>query len=276
MSTRFTKYQGLGNDFVIIDDLASAEPSLSVAERRALCDRHTGVGADGVLTLLAPRAHGAVARMHITNADGSVPQMCGNGLRCVSLWLRHNRVVAIDQEHLVQTDAGPRRCRVLNDQDVRVEMGPARFDLPVQVPAWFREHLVVEGRTFRASAASMGNPHLVLEAEADVVLAARVGPLLELDPRFPEKTNVEFASLRDDGSIDVVVWERGVGLTQACGTGACAVAAVFARAGKVPFDADIVVRLPGGALTVRVPAGDGPVWMTGPARRVFTGELASS
>ena len=123
----------------------------------------------------------------------------------------------------------------------------------------------------------MGNPHLVLEAEADVQLAARVGPVLEIDPRFPGKTNVEFASLRDDGdgavSLDVVVWERGVGLTQACGTGACAAAAVFARAGTVPFDRDVVVRLPGGALTVNVPSGDGAVWMTGPARRVFAFEL---
>lgn len=275
---KFAKYEGLGNDFVIVDDLASATPSLGVDERRALCDRHRGVGADGVLTLLAPREHGAVARMHITNADGSEPEMCGNGLRCVSMWLKHNRVVAVDQEHVVQTDAGPRKCTVLDEARVKVEMGAVRFDVPEQIPSWNREMLVVEGHTYRASAASMGNPHMVLEAEADVQLAMRIGPLLEVDERFPQRTNVELCKVRDDTgtpTIDVVVWERGVGITEACGTGACAVAAVFARAGRVPYDTDVVVRLPGGPLIVHVPSmPEASLWMTGPARRVFTGEVA--
>ena len=273
---RFSKYQGLGNDFVVIDERSRSECSLTTDARRKLCHRHLGIGADGVLTLLTPSA-GAIARMHVTNADGSVAQMCGNGLRCVSLWLLQAGVVEVEQEHIVQTDAGPRSCRVLalpvdGASDVRVEMGPALWHGP-GAPAWFREPLVLQGGGYRASALSMGNPHLVLEADADLSLAARLGPVLEIDPRFPERTNVELASLRADGSIDVVVWERGVGLTQACGTGACAVVAAFARAGKVPFDEDVMVHLPGGSLRVRVPSREGPLWMTGPARRVFGGEV---
>lgn len=291
---RFAKYEGLGNDFVVVDERSGAEPALPVDLRRALCDRHRGVGADGVLTVLAPRpgaraAH-AVARMHITNADGSVPEMCGNGLRCVSLFLVHAGVVRPGEEHVVDTDAGPRRATVLAAPDargealVRVDMGPARFDAPGQIPSWFAEAIEIDGVALRASAVSMGNPHVVLDAPAvgsawpSFELARRLGPLLERDRRFPERTNVELAAVRADGSVDVVVWERGVGITEACGTGACGTAAVLARAGRVPYDTDVVVRLPGGALTVRVPDPrrdpQGAVLMTGPARRVFVGELA--
>lgn len=285
---RFAKYEGLGNDFVVVDEREGREPSLPVTVRAGLCDRHRGVGGDGVLTVLSSRIDGAVARMHITNADGSVPEMCGNGLRCVSLFLVHAGVVKPGEEHVVDTDAGPRRATVLAPPDprgealVRVDMGPARFDVAGQIPRWLGEPIEVDGVALRASAVSMGNPHVVLDAPEvrpvwpSFELARRIGPLLEVDPRFPERTNVELAAVRDDGSVDVVVWERGVGITEACGTGACGTAAVLARAGRIPYDTDVVVRLPGGALTVRVPdpARDpaGSVLMTGPARRVFVGE----
>lgn len=280
---RFAKYEGLGNDFVLVDERtiahADMEPALGVPARRALCDRHRGVGGDGVLTVLPPRTAGAVARMHITNPDGSVPEMCGNGLRCVSLFLVEEGVVPDGQEHVVDTGAGPRRCTVVGDQ-VRVDMGPAHFEVLGQIPTWFREPVDVAGLRLQASTVSMGNPHVVIELADDEAqtageLAARVGPLLEVDPRFPERTNVELCTVRQDGTVDVVVWERGVGLTQACGTGACGTAAVLARAGRVPWDTDVVIRLPGGPLVVRVPRADGPVMMTGPARCVFRGETSS-
>lgn len=293
---RFAKYEGLGNDFVVVDERVGARPATPVAVRRALCDRHRGVGADGVITVLAPRHAGAIARMHITNADGSVPEMCGNGLRCVSLFLVHEGLVAWGGEHVVDTDAGPRRATVLRDDAprddvprgdgptdmrgralVRVDMGPARFAVPGQIPSWSGERIEVAGVTVRASTVSMGNPHLVLELEhgqPDLELARRVGPLLETNPRFPERTNVELIALRTDGSVDVIVWERGVGITEACGTGACGVAAVLARAGRIATDEEVMVHLPGGPLAVRVPAdAEGPVWMTGPARRVFVGDV---
>lgn len=298
---RFAKYEGLGNDFVVVDERERSMPATAVALRRWLCDRHRGVGADGVITVLAPITPGAVARMHITNADGSVPQMCGNGLRCVSLFLVHQGLVPVGREHVVDTDAGPRRATVLpatatgsgargvsGDAEhgaletarVEVDMGPARFLAPEQIPEWTAERLIVEGVVLRASSVSMGNPHLVLELEQgapDTALAQRLGPILEHDRRFPERTNVEFVTVRADGSADVIVWERGVGLTEACGTGACGVAAVLARAGRVATDADVTVRLPGGALQVRVPStAGGSIRMTGPTRRVFVGALAPS
>jgi diaminopimelate epimerase len=278
---RFAKYEGLGNDFVVIDERGGREPALPVSTRSSLCDRHRGVGGDGVLTILAPRVDGAVARMHITNADGSVPEMCGNGLRCVSLFLVDAGVVKPGQEHVVDTDAGPRAATVLDDGAggwlVKVDMGPARFDVPGQIPAWRDERVVVDGTEVRASTVSMGNPHVILDVtssggEPSVEEATRLGRILEVDKRFPERTNVELAAVRADGSVDVVVWERGVGITEACGTGACGTAAVLARAGRVPFDTDVVVRLPGGPLRVRVPRDErGSVFMTGPARKVFEG-----
>ncbi|MCC7073286.1 MAG: diaminopimelate epimerase [Deltaproteobacteria bacterium] len=281
MARAFCKLEGLGNDFVLLDEREREAPSLPAAALSALCDRHRGVGADGVLTLLLPRTPGAVARMHLTNADGSVAEMCGNGLRCVSLYLCERGAVQPGAPHVVDTDAGARGATVLaapvganDERRVRVDMGPARFTEPSQfTAASFRTAL---GRDdWLATTVSMGNPHVVLEVPElpPLDLATTMGAAIERDQRFPQRTNVEWARCAPDGSIDVVVWERGVGLTQACGTGACAVAAAFARAGLVPHDVDVRVRLPGGALAVCVPRDGSAVWMTGPARRVFDGAL---
>jgi len=273
---RFFKYEGLGNDFVVVDEREAAqrEPALPLSARRAICALHTGVGADGVLTVLPSRIPGAVARMHITNADGSVPEMCGNGLRCVSLFLVDAGVVVRGQVHVVDTDAGPREVTVLDD-GVRIEMGPPAFDVPRQFPPMRRAPLDVDGQRPLATAVSMGNPHLVLAMEPDVAVATRIGPGLERDPRFPERINVELAAQRGPRAIDVVVWERGVGITRACGAGACAVAAAFVDAGLAPLDEEIEVRLPGGPLLVRVPR-QGSIVMKGPARLVFEGRLVAA
>lgn len=276
----FEKYEGLRNDFLVVDERERGpEPTLPLEVRVALCDRHAGVGGDGVLTLLPPRTQRpgtprAVVRMHVTNADGSVPEMCGNGLRCVSRWLVDHGVVGEGEEHVVDTDAGPLSCRV-GDEGVRVEMRGATLDDACEGGPLLEEPLEAAGESFVACAVSVGNPHLVLRAPADVALARRVGPVLEHHPRFPRRTNVELAALRSPREIDLVVWERGAGLTEACGTGATATVAAFVRAGDCPPDEDVLVHLPGGDLLVRVSADLSRIVMTGPARRVFTGRVAA-
>jgi diaminopimelate epimerase len=276
----FTKLEATGNDFVVVDEDAGVEPRLPVAMRRALCDRHRGVGGDGVLTILAARdaarAAGARFRMHITNPDGSVPEMCGNGLRCVALHLALTGRIGVEEDVVVDTDAGPRLLRVAGTLDaVAIDMGPARFVAPAQFPrALQRDAYAVDDAAFvRATTVSMGNPHVVLEVGAlpALDLAARVGRAIEHDAAtFPQRTNVEWAVRRDDGSVDVVVWERGAGLTLACGTGACAVAAALVRHGALS-PGTTTVRLPGGPLQITVAGVDDPVWMRGPVRRVFVG-----
>lgn len=261
----FFKYEGLGNDFVLFEG-----GGLSSADCVALCDRRRGVGGDGVVQLLASTT--AVARMHVTNADGSVPEMCGNAIRCVGVHLVRAGRAPEGAQFVVETDAGPKEIVVAGDV-VDVDMGPGRLESPRQFPPLARAPFAVGGRHVLGTTVSMGNPHLVLEAPPDRAFAARVGPELEHDPRFPERVNVEFAAAAEDGGIDVVVWERGVGLTDACGTGACATAVAFAAAGLVPRG-DVVVRLPGGALVIGVP--DDPsagVRMKGPARLAFRGAV---
>lgn len=273
---RFAKYHGLGNDFIVVD-LRTAPPDLAakVQDPRtviALCDRQFGVGGDGVLAIL-PSTAGDDARMRVLNSDGSEAEMCGNGLRCVSRWLVDHGLVAEGEEHLVDTDAGPLACRV-DDVGVRVDMRGATLDDACEGAPLVDEPLEVDGERFVATAVSVGNPHLVLRAPADVALAQRVGPVLERHARFPRRTNVELAQLRSPTEMDLVVWERGAGLTQACGTGATAAVAAFVRAGDCPADEEVLVHLPGGDLLVRVSADLSRIRMTGPARRVFRGEVA--
>lgn len=274
---RFAKLEGLGNDFIVVEEPGGAAPGLTLASRVALCDRHRGVGADGVLTLLAPRLEGAVVRMHVTNSDGSVPEMCGNGLRCVSRWLLDEGRVADGEEHVVDTDAGPRRAvaRRVSGGEVQVEvsMGPARFEGVATGAPMLEEELSRGGERFLATAVSMGNPHLVLRGRADLELAQRLGPELVKHERFPHQVNVGFAEREGEG-LRLIVYERGAGITQACGTGACAAAAAFVRSGLLPADQPVPVELLGGRLLITVPADGGEVRMQGPAARVFTGVLA--
>jgi diaminopimelate epimerase len=274
---RFAKYHGTGNDFVLFEDLEDRLP-LSPELIAAICDRHLGVGADGVIRVTR-RSDGRFF-MDYANADGSVAEMCGNGIRCMAKLLYergHTAELAFD----VDTRAGVKHV----DLDVRngrvasvtVGMGAPRFsrgDIPMAgAPneAFLLEPLETSGRTFKASAVSMGNPHLVLfvEEDPDGFPVTEVGPLVEHSDLFPEHTNVEFVALAD-GELRARVWERGVGETMACGTGACAVAVAANEAGLVPERA--TVRFPGGALEVERLA-DGTVTLTGPAERVFEGSL---
>jgi diaminopimelate epimerase len=259
MPLNFWKYQGLGNDFVVVE---SAEP-MDAARAVRLCDRRRGVGADGVLSVLPPRSPGAAASMHVFNSDGSVAAMCGNGLRCVARHLAEQR--GLQGELVVDTDAGPRRCRVHREpggavEAVSVEMGPARWQ--------GQEDFAPAGERLRAHRVSMGNPHAVFFGEASRERAEKLGPAVER--AVPGGVNVGFAAVRG-GGIDLVVWERGAGLTDACGTGACAAAVAAVKEGLLPAGPPIEVRLPGGALQVAVAPDLVGVTMRGPAERAFEG-----
>jgi diaminopimelate epimerase len=269
---RFHKYHGLGNDFVVAD-LREGAPSPSPLDAdfaRRLCDRRFGVGADGVLAIL-PSERG-VAGMRIRNADGSEPEMCGNGIRCVAkhLWdggLRRSPMP-------IETASGVLDCVVIEDADGRAGAVTVAMGRPLVEAA--AERIDAGGRSFSIARVSMGNPHAVAFVDEDPLpLAERYGPLIERHERFPARTNVEFARMGHDGGvIDVRVWERGCGITLACGTGACATAAAAVTAGLVPAGADVDVRLPGGTLRIRVAGDLSQVWMTGPATHVFSAELA--
>ena len=225
MGRPFAKYEGLGNDFVVLG--AADEREISGELAQALCDRRRGIGADGVLLVLPPRDRSCVARMKVINADGSVPEMCGNGLRCVALHIARARRMK-EGALLFDTDAGPRACTI-DDVDARgvvtVDMGIVRAD--------GKRELDVGGERLEAWLADAGNPHAVVFGEATRARAEAIGPSIEKHPSFPRGTNVEAAHVdAAAASIDLVVWERGVGITLACGTGACATVAVPARAGS--------------------------------------------
>jgi diaminopimelate epimerase len=253
----FWKYQGLGNDFVVVETAELMSPQRAVR----LCDRRRGVGADGVLSILPARAGGA-AFMHIYNSDGSVAAMCGNGIRCVARHLASRR--GAEGDLAIETEAGTKRCRVHRRggavEAVAVEMGPAR---------WLgEERFDVGGERLVAQRVSMGNPHAVLFGAATPERAAALGPSIER--AVPGGVNVGFAAPRE-GGLDLVVWERGAGLTDACGTGACAAAVAAVKTGRAPAGSPLEVRLPGGALTIVVGEDLARVEMTGPAELAFEG-----
>lgn len=281
----FLKVEGLGNDFLLVDERSSNLDAvqLPLDVRQALCVRQNGVGADGVLTLLRPRSKDAFCRLHITNSDGSVPQMCGNGLRCVVAALVEAGDLDLGQRVKIETDAGLLEVCAESPRVVVAEVGPATIG-----PA--SEEIVItasagEGVTVRGQRVSVGNPHFILDdVRADESVARALGPQVECHPAFPERTNVEFVDVTGE-EVRLVVWERGVGLTQACGTGACATVAALANAGRVAKDRFVVVHLPGGPLEVKAEfegaASDGGqatprVWMKGPARVVFRGAFHPS
>ena len=210
--------------------------------------------------------------MHITNADGSVPEMCGNGLRCVSQWLLEKGLVQDDESHVIETDAGLKTVS-FTEGLVRAEMGAADFDSVVpdapMIQTWFE----AGSQKYQGTAVSMGNPHLVLEAEPSAHTVQQVGPIFECHPSFPARTNVGFLKISDVHEIDLAVWERGAGYTQACGTGACAAVAAAVKTNRCPADAWIQVNLPGGALHVLAEKGSFVMHMKGPALKLWEGTI---
>jgi diaminopimelate epimerase len=283
LRVRFAKYHGLGNDFVVVDlravDSASAAAIQQPATVKAVCDRQFGVGADGVLAILD--APGADARMRVLNADGSEAEMCGNGIRCVVEELHARGGIAKDQM-AIETGAGRLVCE-RKDGGVTVGMGAprlARGEIPMTGPATERcvnQAIEIIGHPTRhITCVSMGNPHAVIFIDSDVDLrdlAETIGPRIEHHAWFPARTNVEIVRARDRRELDVVVWERGVGITLACGTGACASVVAAILTGRADEDTDVRVNLLGGSLAIRVLPGMSNVRMHGPAAHVFDGEL---
>jgi diaminopimelate epimerase len=246
----FVKMEGLGNDFIVLDGPLSPAPT-QVAD---WCDRRRGIGADGVLVVTA----GPPVAMEYWNADGSPAEMCGNGLRCVAVYAV-DRGIASPPEFEVGTPAGVRRVQV-GDDSVRVELGPVEVDATQ-----------VSLAGYELTPVAVGNPHAVAFVnDCYAVPVEASGPLVESDPSFPERTNVEFATIVGPKRIDLRVWERGVGETLACGSGAAAAVAVGVDRGLI--DSRVEVMLPGGRLDVEII--DGVAWITGPARIVYSGTLA--
>ena len=271
---RFTKMHGAGNDFVVLDLRDGAPPPDADLAGR-LADRHRGVGCDQILTIEPPRTAGSVAAYRIWNADGSTSQQCGNGARCVGAWLVRDGAAQGD-EFLIDSPLRTHVVRRLDAGHYAVAMGRPEFE-PARIPLIgfprAREEYVVplQGENVRFGAVSMGNPHAVLEVGLiDAAPVERIGPLLQQHASFPESVNVGFAQVLGPGHVRLRVFERGVGETLACGSGACAAAAVLMQRGRLARDA--VISLPGGDLRIQWPADDAQIVMSGPAAFVFDGE----
>ena len=288
---RLAKWQGLGNDYLIVEETSLPGP-LTTEAIGLLCDRHFGVGSDGILLRCEPTGAvtGAVTRMRVLNPDGSEPEMCGNGIRMFARYLQRSGAVSLS-EFVVETLAGAITPRLLDDGTVRVDMGTARFrSANVAVPGSAEvvgAVLQVGGCDYEFTFVDVGNPHcVILVADPAAVDVCGVGPLVEHHPYFPNRANVEFVRVEADGSVTMRVWERGVGETQACGTGATAVGAACVRLGLTT--SPVVVHLLGGDLTIEVcdaadagspdgtagGAGGRRVFMTGPAEEVCTCDLS--
>lgn len=264
---RFTKMHGIGNDFVVVDGFKYADIPSPGALSAKMCDRHFGVGADGLIWMVPSDC--ADARMRIFNSDGSEPEMCGNGLRCAARFLKDEGIVT-SNVMTIETLAGVLTVTI-DDRGVTADMGEPILEA-AKIPVYSdsnRITLNIEGRKLDFFCVSMGNPHAVtfdLYPEDDSFY--RLGSALEHHTAFPAKANIEFCRVRD-GGVDVRVWERGDGETLACGTGACATLVAASTLGLVPREAPI--RLPGGTLSIKW-LDDNHLQMTGPAETVFVGE----
>ncbi len=275
MQIQFTKMQGLGNDFVVLDAITQSL-HLSPEQIRCIANRRFGVGCDQVLMVEAPRSPDTDFHYRIFNADGGEVEQCGNGARCFARFVRDRGLS--DKDVLeVGTKAGVIRLYLEEDGHVRVNMGVPRLE-PAAIPFSAPERaltypLEVGDETIEIAAISMGNPHAVLRVDTvDDAPVARLGPLIEAHPRFPLRTNVGFMAPRERDHIDLRVFERGAGETLACGTGACA--AVVAGRLQGLLDERVRVSLPGGDLVIAWAGEGAPVWMSGPAQEVFQGWIA--
>ena len=256
----FEKWQGLGNDYLIVDR-ADWPVRITPALARAVCDRHFGVGGDGILEV---DHDGGVPRMTVWNPDGSVAENCGNGIRMVGRHL--HEAGRLPRDGRILTGDGVSRVRVLDDGRVEVAMGRARFPAGED-----HERLSVDGREVEFVEISMGNPHAVIEHDDPDGVVRDLGPRLERAPRFPDRVNVEFTRMDGPSELTMRVWERGAGETLACGTGACAAAVAAVRLGGLA--SPVTVHLAGGDLVIDVDE-DLEVTMTGPAEQIYSGRLS--
>ena len=260
MKLSFTKMQGCANDYIYLDCRASGVPADIAALAQRLSARHFSVGADGIICICAPVTPGADGRMRIFNADGSEAQMCGNGVRCVAEWLYTH---GVEKPVLtIDTNSGVKRITRQGAQLWQVEMG-AYSTLPADLPAIHMgdgplvdQPLTVEGKVWKVTCISVGNPHCVTVVEdVDSLKLEAIGPAFEHHANFPERINTEFVQVVDATHLKMRVWERGSGETWACGTGTCATVAALTELGICPAGQDIHVQLRGGELTIRVLPG---------------------
>ena len=274
---RFTKMHGAGNDFVVLD-LRDGRLPQDAAMCARIADRHRGIGCDQILTVEAPRSTDAVASYRIWNSDGSVAQQCGNGARCIAAWLVRDGVAPAQDGFAIDSPAG--RHQVVRDADggIVIDMGAPQF-APAAIPlhgldaAQDEYEVDVDGIEIRFGAVSMGNPHAVIEvADADAADVVRIGTALQRHAAFPQSVNVGFAEVVSRDHIRLRVYERGVGETLACGSGACAAVVALVRRDRIDAGRDIEVALPGGSLRIRYDRVEGRVRMGGPTAFVFEGE----
>ena len=274
MRLRFSKMQGAGNDFVVLDGIGQ-RIALTPGKLRRLADRHFGVGADQVLVVERPSAPGVDFRYRIFNADGEEVEQCGNGARCFVRFVREQGMTSKD-EIRVETLSGTIVPKLEPDGRVTVDMGRPTFD-PARVPfqtdsAALLQFLDVDGVPVSVTVLSMGNPHAVqVVDDVETAPVATLGPKIERHARFPKRVNAGFMQVVDRRRIRLRVFERGAGETLACGTGACAAVVAGIRRGLLESPVEVAMR--GGELTIAWQGADNPVWMTGPAETVFEGEI---
>lgn len=283
MASAFSKYHGLGNDFILVDNRHQVDLVLTPEQAIKWCDRNFGIGGDGVIFAL-PGQDGTDYTMRILNSDGSEPEMCGNGIRCLAKFIAHLETAdgspaAPPKAYTIHTLAGLITPTLQPDGQVTVDMGTPLLkasDIPTTlVPADKRvisQPLTVAGQDWIVTCVSMGNPHCITFGEdAAAIDLAQLGPQFEHHTAFPQRINTEFIEVMSRDYLKMRVWERGAGATLACGTGACA--ALVAGVLTERCDRTATVELPGGPLQIEWSATDNRVYMTGPAEQVFTGSM---
>ena len=282
MKYNFSKYQGLGNDFIIFDARGNNLDNLFTENKdnfiEHLCHRNFGIGADGIILVLDSK-NKCFVKMRIFNSDGSEPEMCGNGIRCLIAFLNDNNEINDKSEIRIETNAGLILTSIAGNENIKVNMGEPILS-PEDIPTKLLMNnlpvpngkITINDQILNVYAASMGNPHMIVFVDKiDNIPFEEWGRFLEIHNTFPNDTNVHFVELIDKSNIKVKVWERGCGPTLACGTGACACLVVTSKLGKTFNNANIY--LPGGKLEIEWPNQAGPVLMQGPALKVFHGEI---
>lgn len=276
MGIEFTKWQGCGNDFVLVDDRSESIKDPAELSRK-MCDRHYGIGADGLI-IIRP-SDKADTRMRIYNTDGSEAEMCGNGIRCFARWVYELGLVP-GEEFTVETGAGILVPKIIKENSritgVRVDMGQPVLDAEKIPTKGFGTGRVVDktievlGETYHVTCVSMGNPHcVVLWDDLSTLDIEKLGPAFENHPAFPNRVNTEFVSVRDKNHVRMRVWERGAAVTMACGTGACATLTACVLNDRTERQAEI--ELDGGKLFIEWSEKDNHIYMTGPAEEVYKG-----
>lgn len=280
MTLNFTKYHGLGNDFILIDNRHSTQPLVTQKQAIKLCDRHFGIGGDGVIFVL-PSETKSDYTMRIFNSDGSEPEMCGNGIRCLAQFITElEGKEEIGKTYSIDTLAGIIMPKIEGNGQVKVDMGKPELiaeKIPTKLASSgekvINHPLKVMDKEWLVTCVSMGNPHCITFVDdVQAIDLEKIGPQFENHPMFPERINTEFIEIVNKEYLKMRVWERGAGITLACGTGACAtvVAAVLNK----KSERSCTVELPGGCLQIEWSNTDEHLYMTGPAQKVFSGILS--